>query len=425
LPNAATASDQLHENPVSDWRSFYIVWTGQFLSVMGSPMQTVALSVWALGTPEGTVGVSWIAAAGTLGILVGTLVGGALADRYPITRTLLVCDCIAAALSLTVALLVSAHAPVIAVVPVLFCSGLSAGIFSPAMRSVAPTVLQVGDLERANSFIAFSSNASMLGGGIIGGALAGLFGPSLVIVVNAAGYLAGAASTLTMILRRRRLRYASPPSPENPNQGLFSKVIEGVRYVWATPWIRTLIFVDAVIDLVTAGQLSVGIPILGNSAGGGVGIAVLFAAFGAGALTGATFSSQFSKRFNVTVRTVLWLDIIQAPFLAFLPMVNIWAAVVCLLISGLLNGAANVYYISFLQRNAREDMRGRVMSLLIFASLCLQPAGQLLSGLLFTSHLMGISFLIGGVIMVVTAAAALNAGSLRTTEIEGSLSNKT
>jgi len=422
LPDTAPIGTPTQRSVGSDWRSFYIIWAGQLLSVLGGPMQTIALSVWALHRPEGAIGVSWIAAAGTLGVLVGTLAGGGLAHRYPIMRTLLICDCIATTLSLVVALLVSAQAPVVTVVPVLFLSGISAGIFSPAMRSVAPTLLQEVDLERANSFIAFSANASMLGGGLIGGALAGLFGPSLVIVVNAVGYFAGAGSTLVAIVRRRRrLDPPAEPSLPQPHEGLFSKVVDGIRYVWRAPWIRTLIIVDAVIDLVTAGQLAVGLPVLGNSSGGGIGIAALFGAFGAGALVGATFSSRISKRFNVTVRTVLWLDIIQAPFLAILPFVDLWAAMSCLVISGVLNGAANVYYISFLQRNSREDMRGRVMSLLLFASLCLQPAGQLLSGIFFTSHFMGVTFIAGGIVMVATAGIALTSRSLRNGELAGSL----
>lgn len=420
MPDAAPATTPPTRSAESDWRSFHIIWAGQLLSVLGGPMQTVALSVWALHTPDGAMGVSWIAAAGTLGVLVGTLVGGGLADRYPVMRILLLCDGIAASLSALVALLVAAQAPVAAVAPVLFFAGISAGIFSPAMRSLASTLLREGDLERANSFIAFSANASMLGGGLVGGGLAGLFGPPLVIVVNAAGYLAGAASTLAVMARRRRPGRSAAPAPTSHPQGLLSQVGEGVRYVWRTPWIRTLIIMDAVIDLVTAGQLSVGLPVLGNSAAGGMGIAMLFAAFGAGALVGATFSSRVSRRYNVTVRTVLWLDIIQAPFLAILPLVDLWTAVACLLISGVLNGAANVYYISFLQRNAREDLRGRVMSLLLFASLCLQPVGQLLSGVLFTSHLLGAAFLAGGVIMVVTAVLALGSRSLRAEELEGS-----
>ena len=424
MPDTAPVGSPKQRSIVSDWRSFYIVWAGQLLSVLGGPMQTIALSVWALHTPDGAIGISWIAAAGTLGVLVGTLAGGGLADRYPIMRTLLICDGIATVLSLVVAILVSVQAPVVSVVPVLFLSGISAGIFSPAMRSVAPTLLQERDLERANSFIAFSANASMLGGGLVGGALAGLFGPSLVIMVNAAGYLAGAVSTFATILRRRRMDSPSGPPHANPQERLFSKVVDGIRYVWRTPWIRTLIIVDAVIDLVTAGQLAVGLPVLGNNAGGSIGIAVLFAAFGAGALVGATFSSRVSKRINVTVRTVLWLDIIQAPFLAILPFVDLWTTMACLLISGILNGAANVYYISFLQRNSREDMRGRVMSLLLFASLCLQPAGQLLSGVLFTSHLMGAAFIAGGIVMVATAGIALTSRSLRNGELAGSLAAK-
>lgn len=68
---------------------------------------------------------------------------------------------------------------------------------------------------------------------------------------------------------------------------------------------------------------------------------------------------------------------------------------------------------SIIQRAAPSAMLGRVMSLLVFAGLSLQPLGQLSTGWSIEAGWLTASFVIAASVMAVTSAVALTSKTLR------------
>lgn len=70
---------------------------------------------------------------------------------------------------------------------------------------------------------------------------------------------------------------------------------------------------------------------------------------------------------------------------------------------GLGGGIVGVVGVTWLQQQTVAQMQGRVMSLLMFAAVALDPFSQVISGVLIDVSLTGL-FVIAGITMLLTAA---------------------
>lgn len=399
---------------VSQWRAFYFTWGGQAVSKFAGPFQMIALAMWALSSGHGAIGVSVITSSGLLGTLAGTVLGGAIADRHGALKTIFGCDLARFVLSGAVAIMVLLEAvysyPAIACIS--FCSSVLTGVFNPSLRSLTPELLAEKDYEKGNSVFGAVTSSSQLFGALLGGITVALLGAAAAIAVNSASFLLGALTSAS-VLATARTTVRNQPSDPQKTSGLLSSTLAGLRYALATPWLLALLCVDSVTDLVTTGQLYVGLPVLAQQSGGGLSMGILLSGYGGGAVIGSIASAYVKNDSLRSVRTVLWLNIIQAPFLTILPFVPFAGAVAALAIGGILNAAAMTYYITVVQRAAPIDMQSRVMALLMTGGLLLQPVGTVLLGALADAGLLHMTFLAGGIIMILTAATALNVKAIR------------
>ncbi|MFD6349555.1 MFS transporter [Streptomyces roseolus] len=388
------------------FRAFKILWLGQLLSSIGSPFQSIAISIWFLDTGRGAGALAAVLAAGTVSQLIGTLASGPLVDRRGALRVILYCDvvrCIIASF-LVVALLLELDT--VAIIALVSVSGIVGGVFLPALRSAPAVLLSEEDRPRGNSMMEVSNSTSMLVGALAGGVTVAVIGPVSAVVFNAASFAIGALCAALM-KRRSAVSDTAPPS-----DSMASLVREGLTFVWRTSWLRTLLFVDATLDLVTAGQLSVGLPAISRHLTGASSLGLMIAGFGAGSLVGALLASRLAKAPILPIRMVYLLQLLAAPFLGVLPLVNLPAAILCLAMAGVLNAIASIQYISIIQRNVDAVMLGRVMALLVAAGLSVQPIGQILCGILIEDGWMRESFAVGTLVMALVCVLGLTRRNL-------------
>ena len=390
------------------WRSFYLAWSGQLLSALGGPFQAVAIGVWALSAGHGADGLSRVLALSTVAQLLGSLSAGPLIDRIgPATAILaadisrlilsgLVAGCIAGNRWPLVLLLVSA-------------GGAANGVFRPALRSLPPAFLESHQLARANGLLQASDACGMLVGALVGGLVTTTIGPAYAVLINALSYGLGVIGMMTTLrLHPGTVRRVSVREPPLRVAGA------GIRFALTSRWLLVLIGVDAVMDLTTAGQLSVGLPAVAQQQQGGVSLGLMLAAFGAGLLAGSAIAPQLIRaRLAASGPAVSLLHLAQAPFFALIPVSSAAGASGCLAAIGLFNGVAGVSYYSLLQRRTPAELLGRVMAMLAVAALVLQPAGQLLSGWLIEAGLLTASFVAAAILMAAAALGSLASPTLR------------
>lgn len=377
---------------------FYLVWLGQAVSKSAGPFQLIAISLWALDTGRGAIGVSIVTSSGLFGTLCGTLLGGVIADRWGALKTIAVCDGARFVISgtIAVAMLAKDQNSFAVVTAGSFTASVLTGAFNPALRSLTPELLPQSKYEKGNSVFTAVSSASQLIGALLGGITVALLGPFVAVSINSASFLFGFLTSVLVVCLAHPAALAREPAS---SMSLFKAMKIGLNYARHTPWLLLMLCVDSVTDLVTAGQLFVGLPLVAKANGGGVAMGLLLAGYGGGALVGSLLSTRLRSSRVRTIRGILTLNVIQAPFLSAIPFLPLPCAVAALAVGGVLNALAMTYYISLVQRAVPAHLQSRVMSLLMSGGLILQPLGTLLLGTIANAGYLSASFLCGGVLM--------------------------
>src|SRR5438445_204441 len=199
--------------------------------------------------------------------------------------------------------------------------------------------------------------------------------------------------------------------------GLGGQIVAGFRYAWADIGIRVLLIVIAVVDFGANAALGVGLPTLahGRFAGGAAGLGVLLGAWGVGATAGALGAGFVSppKRFGrLIVFLCVWLGL-GIGAVGLVP--SLVPAALAMGLSGVGTGVVNTYGISWLQRRIDPAMQGRVMSLVMLASMGMTPVAYAVSGPIANVNPTALFVIAGGLIILcgLGAAASRSVRSLR------------
>jgi MFS family permease len=172
-------------------RGFRLLWAGRTVSLAGTQIARVALTVLVYRLGGGAAGISVLLLAFTLPRLLGPL-AGAIADRCDNKRLMVSCD-------MAQALLFAALAWVRwwpAVVVLVLMASLFATAYLPAGRGNIPLLVGRENLARANALLAMGSNTALAAGPALGGILLVAGGPWLALIVNAGTFLLSAVLTL-------------------------------------------------------------------------------------------------------------------------------------------------------------------------------------------------------------------------------------
>jgi MFS family permease len=223
---------------------------------------------------------------GALSLTIGTGVRAALlpfagtvldrVDRRRVMAMASVVD-IAAAVTLLVALRSSATAWL--AFPAMAANAAATAFFMPAAAVALPNLVLAEDLKTANAIAGSAFGIMSILGASASGVLVAIFHPT----VSFACTIAALAFVVFLISRIKRPFQSDRGNAET--SGTWSAVIDGFRYIVHRPRVRVIVTVKC------AGGLSNGAfviyPLLATSFGlGAIGTGLLFAARGAGLVTG-------------------------------------------------------------------------------------------------------------------------------------------
>lgn len=220
------------------YRDFRLLWAGQLISTLGSQMQMVALNwhIWQL-THEpiylGALGLVRL-----VPIVVFSLVGGVLADAADRKRVMQLTQSAMALVAAGLAALTFAGAITVWWVFALSALAAAAGAFdTPARQSLVPRLVSREHLPNALSVYTTMFQVAAIAGPALAGMLlpAGLFG--LIYLLNAISFLA-------VIAALALLQVDTAPRPGEARPVSLAAAVEGLRYVWGAPIIRSTMLLD-------------------------------------------------------------------------------------------------------------------------------------------------------------------------------------
>ena len=383
--------------------SFRKLWVATSLSLFGDFFSYIAMAWLVLQLTGSGLALGSVLVVQALPRAVLMVVGGALADRISPRLTMLGSMGLRAAFVAPLAVLVlTGRVQMWQVYGIAAVFGVVDAFFMPARSSILPKVVGDAELEPGNALLNVTGQASVIAGPILGGVIVAVLGIGWAFAADAACFAIGALFILWL------------PSAASSNAGGMARaggggfggeIVAGLRYAWADIGIRVTWIAIAVIDFAANGALGVGLPTLAHDrlGAGAAGLGIMFGAWGVGATLGALGAGfrPAPKQFGwMIVFLCVWLGA-GVGAIGLLP--SLLPAALLMGLSGIGTGVVNTYGVSWLQRRTDPAMQGRVMSLVMLASMGLTPLSYALSGVVAQIN-PALLFLIGGAMMLTCGA---------------------
>ena len=357
------------------YRDFRVLWFGAFTSTIGTWMQKVAQN-WLVLTLAGSSSAFFLGLDSFLGelpILLFTLVGGVIADRHDRRRLLLMSQYIQMTAAFTLAALVYGNRVQIwQVLTLSVITGLAQAFGGPAHQSLMPSLVSKEDVPNAIAFNSIQFNLARVIGPLLAGAALGAFGMAACFGLNGLSFLAVIAAILSL-----RIRHAQPTGPSRMREEFHG----GLRFVRERPALIGL----AVLGFATTflgNPFLTFLPLFAqNVFHGDVTLYTkLLACASAGAVTGALFVA-WRGRFPHMGRAALLMQLAYAILILLFALTRVlWLNAVILFLAGICMVTVTSMFMSLIQLNVPNEMRGRVMSIYMVAFRGGMPLGSLFGG---------------------------------------------
>lgn len=361
-------------------RDFRLFWLGQIISLSGTWMHSVAQSWLVYSLTKSPLYLGIIASLSSLPILLFTLFGGMVADRYPKRNILIITQILSVIPALTVAILADKniitvwHVGVVAI----FLGTVNA-FDVPARQAFLAEVVGKADITNA---IALNS-AAFNGARIVGPVIAGFIISS--VGIPACFYL-NAASFIPVILALSKIKAKGMIKSYEGN--IWKDIADGWRFITKEKPVLYIMSLIAVFSLFGVPYITL-LPVLAGEVlnAGAKGLSFLVASAGAGSFVAAmmiAFKGEVKRKdlYIPLSAFVFSMAILIVPFSMDLHFSMLliffagWGIVSFLAVSN-----------SFIQHAVPDALRGRVMSLYTLVFLGFAPLGNSIIGI--TAHSFG------------------------------------
>lgn len=394
----AVQAERKTQHPLRN-RAFRLLWIGNTISWTGDQFYLVALPWLVLSLTGSAIVLGAIEMLAAIPRAVLMLVGGAVSDRVSPRRILMLS-------AFARSLLVGAVAALLFVRDLrlweLYFLALGFGVadaFSyPAGPAFLPSIVEPEQLPAANSVSASTRQITTLAAPGPAGLFIRAFG-------NAWAFLLDAISFFGIIAALVRL--PDPPIPSNraPQKNMMRSIADGFRYVKADVSLRSLMLVVAVLNFAIAGPVGIGLAVIAKrDFGTASAFGFLMSAFAAGSLVGMLGAGLVRQRRRgrtlLLAGAVIGLCVGPVGFLG--RMTTLTPDLVLL---GATAAFLNIQLISWFQQRVDRAMMGRVMSVLMFASMGLLPFSLAIAGVALRASITGTFLAAGATVLLVTLLA--------------------
>ena len=354
-------------------RDFAVFWSGNFLSNIGTWMQTVALGWLVLEITDSAwmVGVNgFVTAAPTL---LFTLIGGAIADRVDRRRLMLVMQSGMLALALllgTLTLLEKIDLRSILVIA--FLSGLAMAINYPAYQALYPELVKEEDLLNAVALNSAQFNIARAVGPTVAGLALGAVGVAACFYLNAVSFLGLIVALL----------FIRPPQ-FIPHKGgsVWQAMREGFGFVGERRLILLLLSVSGFLSLFGL-PFVILMPVFARDllGVGASGLGYLMGGAGLGASLCAIVLAYIGEPRNKSRTITSSAMTFSLALVGFSMSGSFWLSFGLLSVLGAAMVGTLAVTNTSIQRLTPPRMRGRVMSMYNLSLLGLAPLGSLQAG---------------------------------------------
>jgi MFS family permease len=357
-------------------KQFRFFLAGSFLSNIGSWMQSLALAWLIFDLTRSPFYLGLEGFANTIPIAIFSFYGGVIADRFDRRRLLIITQWVMLALATLLGILTYLHIiRVWEIILIAFIGGLSQSIAWPVYQAVMANIAERQHLSNAIALNSAQFNMARTIGPMVGGFGMHYFGASGCFFANAISFLAviGALEVIRIPINRH--------VPDIEEIGFVQKFRDALAYMYSQKNLFWLLVIMAVTSIFGVPLMTL-LPafarqVLNQDA---FGLGIMMASFGIGAVLGGfvvAYLGDFigKERFALRGEALFVIALIAFSFTR-----NALLGMIFLFLAGfsLVTFASVVN--SLVQSKVPEHMRGRAMSLFVFAFGGCMPFGNLLAG---------------------------------------------
>jgi len=370
-------------------RNFRLLWSAQIVSELGDWFYTLVIYSLLLDL-TGKAGS--VALALVLQLIPSTLMtatAGVVNDHMRRKVVMIISDLFRLVIVLAM-LAASASRMVWFIYTLLFLEAMMVTFFEPARTAIVPNICAEEDILIANTLSSTTWSLILAVGSALGGLVAVLFGNNAVFLINAASFALSAAFI-------SRMRFEEPHAEDRPPMRLrdlvdFSAVRDGLQYVRSDARRVAMLLVKSGLGVIGPGWVLFTVmgkryfPVhlhgLSVERSAILGMSVMLAARGVGALLGPLVSATWAGRSQKRLRFGIFYGFVAAAIgytlLGYAKTLLLACAFTILAHMG--GAVAWVFSTTLLQLNTEDRFRGRVFAAELGLAMVTLAAGAYLAG---------------------------------------------
>jgi MFS transporter, DHA3 family, macrolide efflux protein len=218
-------------------RTFFIIWVGQVVSMLGSSMTGFAMGVWIFDQTGQATPFALVILSSTIPRILLLPVAGSIADRWNRKALMIIADTASAITTLLIFLLVTSGQIQIWHIYILAAVGSSFGAFQePAYTASIVMLVPKKSLTRANGLIQLGQALEMVLAPVLAGLLFIAIGLRGIILLDFVTYF---VALIALII----VRIPQPVSDVKQVAGRTAKLWEDIRFGWQYLFARSGLFV--------------------------------------------------------------------------------------------------------------------------------------------------------------------------------------
>jgi MFS family permease len=344
-------------------RNFALLWTAGLISLIGDWAFYAAMPIFILDRTGSAFqsGLVWAAIA-LPGIFIGPF-AGVYVDRLDRRRIMLFGN-VAQAIAATVLLVGGESFGIWLAMAVLLVQSSLYAIYSPAESALLPTVVDEEHLVTANALNSLNDNIARIAGPLIGALVYAWFGIRGIALANMASFL-GSAVLVGMVSLAVAARSQSGIDVAATSESIWRSMRTGASVVWHSSVLRSLFMIELLIVLADGPLTAMLAPVVRQTLDRtNADFGVLLSVRGVAGVAGGFVIAHVAHKFRNDRMMGACLLVIGVGVVAIAIIQNYPLTLVIMVLGGPAIVGMNTTFITMLQRNSEDRVRGRIFALL-------------------------------------------------------------
>lgn len=379
-------------------RDFRLFWGGACLSFMGSWVQAIAMGLFVY---QLTGSKQWLGVIGLAGGLPTTffmLFGGAVADRGNRRAIVMTTQAIFGLTALALAILTWTHTiQVWHIVVLSFVNGGVAAIDGPARQSMVYDLVGREELATGVALQSAAFNIARVVGPAVGSIIYAAMGPGWCFFINALSFAAIILAVMAI--------HTDLSSHSTATESVWSGIMEGLRHIRTNKPMRSVVMLTGMTSLFAFSCYSTLMPAFAkdmlNITDRNPHYGLLFSAIGAGAIVGVYQIGRSTVNGHRGRMVVGGAFVFSITLLLLSHVYSFWPAILLFFVLGLSAIGQFATANTLTQSLAPDELRGRAVSLHMFATGGLHPFGAMLAGAVAQAYGVPVALTFGASVLLV------------------------